>query len=96
MGGTETLGAGFHETPFPQEMAEQASLYRETLLKTPSDKDDKVMAKYLSEEPVEPQDLRRVIRDAAVRLELVPVLCGAALRNKGIQPLLDALVDFLP
>ena len=92
----ETLGAGFHEMPIPQEMTEQASAYRETLLETLSDKDDTMMAKYLSEEEIEPQDLRRVIRDAAVQLEVVPVLCGAALRNKGIQPLLDALVDFLP
>ncbi|MBP1741389.1 MAG: fusA1, partial [Deltaproteobacteria bacterium] len=92
----ETLGAGFHEMPIPQEMTEQASAYRETLLETLSDKDDTVMAKYLAEEEIDPQDLRKVIREAAVQLEVVPVLCGAALRNKGIQPLLDALVDFLP
>jgi elongation factor G len=92
----ETLGADFHEMPIPQEMIKQALRYREALLEAVADKDDEVMAKYLAEEEIEVQDLRRVIRDAAVRLEAVPVLCGAALRNKGIQPLLDALVDFLP
>jgi elongation factor G len=92
----ETLGAGFHEIPIPEEMAEQASTYRETLLETLADKDDMIMAKYLSEEEIGPQDLMGVIRKGAVQLDVVPVLCGAALRNKGIQPLLDALVDFLP
>ncbi len=92
----ETLGAGFHEMPIPQEMAEQASRHRETLLESLADQDDQIMAKYLSEEEIDVQALRRVIRNATVRLEAVPVLCGAALRNRGIQPLLDALVEFLP
>ena len=92
----ETLGAGFHETPVPPGNGRAGLLVQRNAPGGPADKDDEIMAKYLSEEPIEAQDLKRVIRGAAVRLEVVPVLCGAALRNKGIQPLLDALVDFLP
>jgi elongation factor G len=92
----ETLGAEFREIPIPSEISEQALKFRDTLLETLADKDDGIMAKYLAEEEIEVQDLKRAIRAATVQLDQVPVLCGAALRNKGIQPLLDALVDYLP
>ena len=92
----ETLGAEFRQVPIPSELMDQATKYRELLLETVSDKDDAIMDKYLSEQELSPDELKRAIRAAAIKLELVPVLCGAALRNKGIQPLLDAIVDYLP
>lgn len=92
----ETLGAEFREVSIPSELAEQASKYRDLLIETLADKDDQIMEKYLSEEIIEGRELRQAIRTATISLELVPVFCGAALRNKGIQPLLDGIVDFLP
>jgi elongation factor G len=92
----ETLGAAFQEVSIPSELVAQALKYREMLLETLADKDDTIMEKYLSEEEIDPQELKRAIRTATVKLKLVPVLCGAALRNKGIQPLLDTIVNCLP
>jgi elongation factor G len=92
----ETLGAEFHEVPIPQELQREASRHRETLLETLADKNDSIMEKYLAEEEIPLGELQKAIRRATVKLQLVPVLCGSALRNKGIQPLLDAIVEYLP
>jgi elongation factor G len=92
----EMLGAEYSEVPVPPELLEEACKYRDLLLETMADRNDLVMEKYLSEEEVEVHELKRAIRDATIRLELVPVFCGAALRNKGVQPLLDGIVDYLP
>ena len=92
----ETLGAELEEAPIPPELVDEASRYREILLETLAEKDDVIMDKYLSEEEIDEKELRGAIRTATVNLESVPIFCGAALRNKGIQPLLDAIVDYLP
>ena len=92
----ETLGAAFQEVAIPPELVDQALKYRDLLLETLADKDDAIMEKYLSEEEIDPLELKRAVRAATVKLKLVPVLCGAALRNKGIQPLLDNIVECLP
>ncbi len=92
----ETLGAAFEERPIPEDLLEEATKYRERLVETLADKDDGIMNKYLAEEEIDLPELKRAIRSATVNLELVPILCGAALRNKGIQPLLDAITDYLP
>lgn len=92
----ETLGAELEEAPIPPELMEEASKYREMFLETLADKDDVIMDKYLAEEEIDEKELRRAIRTATIELELVPIFCGAALRNKGIQPLLDGIVDYLP
>ena len=92
----ETLGAALEEVPVPTELEEEAAIHREHLLETLSDLDDSVMELYLADKPVEPQLLRGAIRRAVLSLKVVPVLCGSALKNKGIQPLLNALVDYLP
>jgi elongation factor G len=92
----ESLGAQFQEFPIPPDLMEEASSYREQLLETLADKDDVIMNKYLGEEEIDPQELKRTIRAVTIKLEGVPILCGAALRNKGIQPLLDSIVDYLP
>ncbi len=92
----ETLGATFLETDIPDDMAEMAAEYRERLVETAAESDDALMEAYLAEAPVTTEMLLEGIRKATIGLRLVPVFCGAALRNKGIQPLLDAIVDFLP
>ncbi|MBW2608970.1 MAG: elongation factor G [Deltaproteobacteria bacterium] len=92
----ETLGAEFKEMPIPSELMEEASKYREMLLETVADKDDRIMDRYLSDEDIDPKELKRAIRTATINLETVPVFCGAALRNKGIQPLLDSIIEYLP
>jgi len=92
----ETLGAEFSEVPIPADMLEEALKHREHLLETLADKDDLIMEKYLSEEKMEIKEIKQAIRNATINLELVPIFCGAALRNKGIQPLLDGIVDYLP
>jgi elongation factor G len=92
----ESLGARFHEEPIPAEMAAQAEEYREKLLETVADCDETIMEKYLEGKEVGETELRKAIRRATLSLKIVPVLCGSAFRNKGVQPMLDAVVDYLP
>jgi len=92
----EMLGAEYREEDIPGDLMEEASHYRDLLLETMADKNDMVMEKYLSEEEIGISELRQAIRTATIELELVPIFCGSALRNKGIQPLLDGIVDYLP
>jgi len=92
----DTLGAAYKEIPIPDDLRDQAREHREALLESLADKDDHIMDLYLSEQEIGDHELKRAIREATVRLKAVPILCGAALRNKGIQPLLDAIVDYLP
>lgn len=92
----DDLGASFQEVAIPEAYAEEATRYREKMLDLLADNDDSIMEKYLSEEEIDIESIKRVIRKATIRLTLVPVFCGAALRNKGIQPLLDGIVEFLP
>ncbi len=92
----EELGASFTELEIPDELLEEAEHYREVLIETLADRDDLLMEQYLSEEEILTKEIKRVIRLATVNMELVPVFCGSALRNKGIQPLLDSIVDYLP
>jgi elongation factor G len=92
----ETLGAEFSEDPIPQELIDETAKYRDLLLETLADNDDTIMEKYLSEEEISSGELKQAIRSATTKLKMVPIFCGAALRNKGIQPLLDGIVDYLP
>jgi len=92
----DTLGATFRTEDIPESELEQAVKYREKLIETVADMDDGIMEAYLAEEPINNQTLLAAIRKATIALKLVPVLCGSALKNKGIQPLLDAIVEFLP
>jgi len=91
-----TLGAAFDVSEIPEDFRAEAGARRESLLETLAEADDEIAEKYLGEVPVTDAELVRAIRKATVALKIVPVLCGAALRNKGIQPILDAVVDFLP
>jgi elongation factor G len=92
----ETLGARYQVDEIPASMLDQAAQYRDLLLETVAEQDDEIMEAYLADAVIAPQDLLAAIRRATCGLKLVPVLCGSALRNKGIQPLLDAIVQFLP
>jgi elongation factor G len=92
----ETLGATFHEVTIPHEAQERAMALRENLLEKLSLIDDRLMELYLEEENIEETLILETIRRGSVSRKFVPVLCGSALRNKGIQPLLDAIVRYLP
>jgi elongation factor G len=92
----ETLGATFKKEDVPANLLDTARAYREKLIEAVAEVDDGVMEDYVSEIPVTSEKLLAAIRKATVNLKLVPILCGSALKNKGIQPLLDAIVEFLP
>jgi elongation factor G len=92
----DTLGATFAESDIPDEKLPEARAYHDQLVETLAELDDDIMEAYLSEAPVTSESLDRAIRKVTVGLKAVPVLCGSALRNKGIQPLLDAITQFLP
>jgi elongation factor G len=92
----ETLGATFEDRPIPQSLIEQCKTKKEELLDALSDYDDKLLEKFVNEEPIELSDMKSALRKATLDVKVVPVLCGSASRNKGVQKLLDAVVDFLP
>jgi elongation factor G len=92
----ESLGAEFRIEPVPAAMDAQVAEYRDKLLETVAERDETLLEKYLAGEPVAEDAIRKVVREATIHLQLVPVLCGAAFKNKGVQPLLDAVIDYLP
>ena len=92
----EELGAKWDELDIPDDMAEQAAKYREELLETIATSDDVLMEKYLAGEELPEADVKRAIRKGTLAFEFVPMLCGSAFKNKGVQPMLDAVVDYLP
>jgi elongation factor G len=92
----ESLGAEFEERPIPAELANAVQMGRERLVECVADFDDCVAAKYLDGERISEDQLRKALREATLRLAVVPVFCGSAFKNKGVQPLLDAIVDYLP
>jgi len=92
----ESLGAKFRTEPIPESLIAQANEYREKLLETAADCDEAIMEKYLEGKEIGENELRAAIRRGALSLKIVPTLCGSAFRNKGVQPLLDAVVDYLP
>ncbi len=92
----ETLGAQYECREIPSSLMPEAIEARDRLVARVAEWDDKLMERYLEGEEIAASDLIPVIRRLTLQLKIVPILCGAALRNKGIQPLLDAIVDFLP
>jgi elongation factor G len=92
----DTLGAEFEFRPIPAELEAQAAEYRHALIEAVVEFDDAVLERYLGGEEPDPETLKRCIRKGALSHKLVPVLCGSAFKNKGVQPLLDAVVDYLP
>ncbi len=91
-----SLAAGFQVMPIPEDLRVVAEQYREQLIEALSETDDAFMDRYLAEEPIKSQEIRKVLRRATLNLQVVPVLCGTAFKNKGVQSLLDAIVDYLP
>ena len=92
----ENLGAEFEYRDIPADLADKAAEYREKLLETAVEVDDAVMEAYLEGNEPDEATLKACIRKGAIAMKFVPVLCGSAFKNKGVQPLLDAVVDYLP
>lgn len=92
----ETQGVEFRTAEIPSEMADDAELAREQLVERLADFDDEVMARYLDGEDVPVAEMHAAIRRTTLSLDVVPVLCGSAFKNKGVQPLLDAVLEYLP
>ena len=92
----ENLGAEFFDEDIPADMLAKAEEYRKKLLETAVEADDAAMEKYLSGEELTEVEIKKCIRKGTIAAQFVPVVCGSAFKNKGVQPLLDAVVDFLP
>ena len=92
----DTLGARFHEEEIPPELQADAARFSELLVDSVADADDRLLEKYLGGEALTPEEITTAVRLKTQSLDVFPVLCGTALRNKGIQPLLDAVVNYLP
>jgi elongation factor G len=91
-----SLGVEFKEISIPKEMEKETSLYRSKLIESIAELDEPLMEKYLNGEEILESEMKAALRKATISMKAVPVLCGAALRNQGIQPLIDAIVDYLP
>jgi elongation factor G len=92
----EELGAKWDELDIPADMADEAAQYREELLETIATSDDALMEKYLNGDDLSEAEIKRAIRKGTLAFDFVPILCGSAFKNKGVQPMLDAVIDFLP
>jgi elongation factor G len=92
----ETLGAKYHDIDIPADMLDQANEHREKMIEAAVELDDDVMAAWLDGKMPDEATLKRLIRKAVITGAFYPVLCGSAFKNKGVQPLLDAVVDYLP
>lgn len=91
-----TLGAKFKEEDIPINLTDSALEYRDKLIESIAEQDEVLMGRYLEGEIITNEELKQVIRSETLANKLIPVFCGAAFKNKGIQPLLDAIIDYLP
>ncbi|MGH9156609.1 MAG: elongation factor G [Acidimicrobiales bacterium] len=89
-------GEAWSVVDIPEDLADECELARRDLIDTVSTYDDRLTEKFLSDEEITVDDLRRALRGATIANQIVPVLCGSAFKNKGVQPMLDAVIDFLP
>jgi elongation factor G len=92
----ETLGADFEVEEIPEPYREETERYRESMIEAVSEIDDRILEKYLKSAEITADDIRSALRQGTLQHKIVPVLCGAAFKNKGIQQLLDAIVAYLP
>ncbi|HEX2192036.1 MAG TPA: elongation factor G, partial [Acidimicrobiales bacterium] len=92
----EGMGERWEVLDIPADLMAEAEKWRHELVDVLSHDDDTIMEKYVADEPITAEDLRRALRSATIANQVVPVLTGSAFKNKGVQPLLDAIVDFLP
>ena len=93
---SENLGATFHEAEIPADMVDRANEYREKMIEIAVDQDDAAMEAYLEGNEPDMETLKACIRKGTIANAFVPMLCGSAFKNKGVQPMLDAVADFLP
>jgi elongation factor G len=92
----EALGAKYEVAEVPAELKADAEHYREKMVESIAEQHDELLEKYLAGEPLELEELKAALREATIAQKITPVLCGSAFKNKGVQPLLDAVVDYLP
>jgi elongation factor G len=92
----ETLGAKYDVEEIPADLRAEAESYREKMVESIAESHDELLEKYLAGETIEVAELKAALRDATIHQKITPVLCGTAFKNKGVQPLLDAVVDYLP
>ncbi|CCH50528.1 elongation factor G [Pseudodesulfovibrio piezophilus] len=89
-------GASFSTVEVPAELQDQYELMRSEMIEAIAEEDETLLEKYMADEPITPDELREGVRKATNNLTICPVLCGTAFRNKGVQPLLDAVIDYMP
>ncbi|MDQ3575394.1 MAG: elongation factor G [Actinomycetota bacterium] len=92
----EGMGESWRDEPIPADLQEAADHWRHQLVDVLSNTDDDIMEKYVGDEEITTDDLRKALRRATIANQVVPVICGSAFKNKGVQPLLDAVIDYLP
>jgi elongation factor G len=92
----DSMGVDYREDPIPAELAEDAKYHREQAIEAVADYDEELLTRYLEGETISGDQLSKALREATLHLAVVPVLAGSAFRNKGVQPLLDAVIDYLP
>ena len=92
----ETLGREYKTGPVPPDMADLVAEYRDKMIEALAEVDEHLMEKYIGSEPISVEELRAAVRKGAIAMRLFPVLCGASFKNKGVQALLDAVIDYLP
>ncbi|WP_110955686.1 elongation factor G [Anaerosinus massiliensis] len=93
---TDDLGKTSEEVAIPDDMKEKAEEYRQILLDAVAETDDELMMKYLEGEELTEEEIRAAIRKATIDCKMTPVLCGSSYKNKGVQPMLDAVIDYMP
>jgi elongation factor G len=93
---TDDLGTTLESQAIPEELRDQVHVYRQKMIEAAADFDDDIMHAFLEDRPVQPAQIVAALRKGTISTQLVPVICGAALRNRGVQPMLDAVVDYLP
>jgi len=92
----DSLGKEFTKIEVPADMREQVKEYREKMIEGLAEVDEHLMEKYVHGEPITPAELKAAVRKGTISMKLFPILCGASFKNKGVQPLLDAVIDYLP
>lgn len=91
-----TMGGTWEDIEIPHDLKKKAQLYRTKMLEAVSDEDDTLLEKYLDGKEISPEEIKTVLRRACLKVSIIPVLCGSSFKNKGVQNLLDAVIDFLP
>src|SRR5438128_226917 len=92
----ETLGKEFKKVPIPADLRDHVREHREKMIQPLAEVDEHLMAKYVASEPISAEEIRAAVRKGTIAMKLFPVICGASFKNKGVQPLLDAVIDYLP